>query len=335
MNRHRLKRRVIWILLSATFTLGFAEWTARRTMLLMPRGGYWADDAKAKFEPYRLLTLGDQAPEIVIVGDSTGARDFDPLAIEAALPANMRVYNLAYPGNFPRAFKLSTLPLLKFPHAPPRLVILSFAPNAFFENQSTRKSEDQILDSPICRERDTDRWAWTRLAVSNLGSLRANWQFWKRDAVSLPKDRGFLLLEGSGPTKPAKLLERSRYDASEQRDHREYARAGTLADDAPIPDAARLDVVRDLATLARDRGFRLLVIVPPHLEMRVYGRPHPIFEAYREAIVRLGVELGFHVLDWNDPPFLDPEDYYDWGHLNRIGAAKMSAELANLLSRDW
>jgi hypothetical protein len=93
--------------------------------------------------------------------------------------------------------------------------------------------------------------------------------------------------------------------------------------------AARVRVMEELAALARDRGIRLIVILPPRLD----PRPSRVrLEAAYLAQLRTLDDVT--VLDYRDLPFLWRRHFFDNGHLNRAGARLLSARLAADLDRE-
>jgi hypothetical protein len=268
-----------------------------------PYGEYWEAQAGLEFEAYRQHIVQGQTPRTVIIGDSTARCAIDPQALQVNLPEAADIYTLARPANYPMACRCTTLPLLSAPYTPPKLVIASFSPYGFVK---TDRLETQILDSPICRKTENPlsyhgefRLLWlmrTLPYLKNLGAVNEQLKLaWEQ--------RGFTPLMESAPqqnedTSGANLSEKT----------------------APIQDE-RVQVVRDLALLARNRNFKLVLVVPP-LKKR-----DRVVEEYVERMSHLAQELDFTLLDFSTSPFLLTKHFLDGVHLNKDGAEIFSQEL--------
>jgi hypothetical protein len=285
---------------------GFSRW------LLSPVGRnweYWSPEAATQFEEYRRQTELGQGPEVLIVGDSTGQCDLDPLVISDSLPGQPKVYNLAAPANFPFAFRHTTLSLLRAQGSVPRLVIASFSVGGFVDSPQVLHFEQQILDSPYCRH-------WSGEFVAS-------------DYISL------LRLMTASP------FIRNRYRPVRDSQQQEMARDRALTNHASLAGGAtggdfgtagsskemnsrRFDVVRDLGALAQARQFNLLVIEPPMLS----NSWDSIYAEYARKLEQAQKDYGFSLLDSRHCAFLTEAHFTDNIHLNPDGARIFSKDLA-------
>jgi hypothetical protein len=280
--------------------VGAAELVARSA--IAPIGDYWeywSPQAAAKFEKYRSDISRGKAPDILIVGDSTGARDIDPAVLVESGAADS-AFNLAWPANFPLAFEQSTSPLLRN-EVVPKLVIVSFSPTAFFGTPRVIRFEESILASAYCRRLQGERQASD---VFYLARLRPALPFfrswWTGKKLPQPASAGFMPLTGSSTTP----------DVEEE--------AHGFGDD-------RFAVVAALRDAAQRRGFDLLVIVPPRT------RSSELRRAVEATYVSRLAANGIRYLDFRDAQFLSPRDFYDQGHLNREGARSFSEHIRDAL----
>jgi hypothetical protein len=276
-----------------------AEGVAR--LALAPIGEYWRDgspDAAVKFETYRAWARQRTVPRTVIVGDSTGARDLDPTVMGASL-RSPDVYNLAWPANYALAFRDCTLPLFRSGAVPETLVV-SLAPHAFVDVAPVRRFERAITSSPYCRHLIGAPLAGDYVYLAR---LRHAWPFrrsWWTGAglPAAPAELGFMPLDGSDVHRYTPL------------DTEELA-------------TARFRVMDELSGIARDRGIRLVVILPPRID------PRPSRVRLETAYLGLLRALDdVTVFDYRDLPFLWRRHFFDDGHLNRTGARLLSARLA-------
>ena len=96
---------------------------------------------------------------------------------------------------------------------------------------------------------------------------------------------------------------------------------------APLPKLERW--LREFVREARDAGIHTLVFIGPRF--RGAYAPHPAELLARDWVARWTEDEGgtFRALDEDsDPAFLNPELYFDPGHLNARGAAQLSRLLA-------
>jgi hypothetical protein len=287
-------------LLVAVVSVIAAEEVAR--VVVKPYGrypDYWDTASAQKFEPYRRAVERGAAPGIVIVGDSTAARDLDPRVIGQM--AGTDGYSLAWPGAFALALRDCVLPMLAEGSRPPGTVIAAFSPGAFVDDPQSIQLEAPLRSSVACR---TLRGDWHPTTMLALTRLKWVWDSARGAGLYVDKridEAGFMPLEGMIPT-PAV---------------RESAVRPVWR---PIM-RERFDALRALARLAGAQRFRLIIVVPP------MERPGPYDADYLAALQTLPADT-VRVLDYRQPPFLAPDDFYDAMHLNRQGAEKLSRRLA-------
>jgi hypothetical protein len=302
--------------LFALLLLGAAELLAR--LLLAPLGAsweYWEAEAAAKFERYRELASTGEAPDVLIVGDSTGARDIDPDALRAGLGAAAEAYNLAWPSNFPLAFRCTTLPLLAEGLDAPRLVVASLSPRSFLDHPSTKRLEENLLSSRYCRRLAGESSLGERLYLRRIEHVLPVLLARPREVSA----RGFM------PHRTTKLKGGQAGPAPE---------ASADPSDRPAEEALsaeRLALIRELGALSKARGFRLVFLIPPRLGTTP-GKPNALTAAYLAALEAAREEYGFTILDQSYAPYLSAEHFYDTGHLRFEGAQLFSKELAKALA---
>jgi hypothetical protein len=285
-----------------------AEGTARMVIPAEgPRDEYWSRGAAVKFETYRERANAGRTPAVLVVGDSTAARDFDPVAI--AESTGLDAYNLAWPGNFPLAFRCTTIPLLASASNVPRVVVASFTPNGFSDTERIQRFEAGIVTSDICRRAAGDRIPADFIRLTLLGRTLARGDSKEPDMTAT--ELGFMPLEGRSQ------------EASRRED-----RARREKDDVRSITAERFEVVRELGRIARERGFTLVVVVPPVAPKERDGN---VYAEYTRALGQASADLGFTVIDWRHPEGYGRESFYDSVHLNAEAARRFSLELGRVV----
>jgi hypothetical protein len=274
-----------------------------------PRDEYWSRGAAAKFETYRERADAGSPPAVLVVGDSTAARDFDPAAIAEVLPPGFDAYNLAWPGNFPLAFRCTTIPLLASAASVPRVVVAAFTPNGFSDTERVQRFEAGIMTSDICRRAEGARIPADFLRLTLLGRALSRGDATEPDMAAT--ELGFMPLAGR----------------SQERSRRED-RARREKDDVRSITAERFEVVRELGRIARERGFALVVVVPPVAPKERDGN---VYAEYTRALAHSSAELGFTVIDWRHPEGYDRDAFYDPVHLNAEAARRFSRELGRVV----
>lgn len=288
---------ILSVLLAMCLVLA-AETAAR--VLLAPIGDrvwtYWAKDAADKFEWYRSQALANSVPDVLVIGDSIGVRNIDVAAFRKA--AGISAFNLAWPGNFPLALKINTLPLLR-DGATPEVVIVAQSPWSYIDSEGVRRNEAVTTSSILAKRANGDRLAADHVHLSRLYPARS-WLFdhWirGRPVITEPLDLGFMPHERTGG--------------------RERPEAGLMPHDPDAPpefDAARRETLLELLELARARQFQVIVLISP------------LAHGQRPAAVDLHVrwlrELRniyadvLRVWDFSAYSGLDPTDFKDALHL--------------------
>jgi hypothetical protein len=286
-------------------------------IVLAPIGRYWEywdPPAAVRFEGYRRHIDSRKAPDIVIIGDSTAARDIDPAVVIASQNGRVTAYNLANPANFPLALKVDTLPLMESPNVVPKIIIASFAYRSFMDTDRVRRFENGILSSPYCQHVlgktfAADYFYLLRLRKSS-PFIVDRWHP-VAELAEIRKHHGFLPFAGT---------------ERETRGDQSVAEAETST--TARLDSERLAIIGRLGQLAKARNFSLVVVVPP---VR-YPFPNRLFDSYLEELKRAQRELGFTVLNFYSAPFLSPENFYNDHHLNREGAEIYTREILKAIT---
>jgi hypothetical protein len=280
--------------------LAVAELGARSA--LTPIGAYWeywTPRAAAKFERYRADVRRGTPPRLLAVGDSTGASDIEPAALADAAGVDT-AFNLAWPANFPMAFRESTLPLLRS-DAAPDVVVASFSPTGFLSSPRVERFEEAILSSPYVRALRGERQAADYSYLARLRPalpFRGSW--WTGNGLPQPANGGFMPLTGA--------------DA-----------APDVGEEERPFERERFAVLEALREAGRQHGFEVVVVVPPRRD------PSAVREGAEATYLSRLRQGGFTYLDFREPSFLQPAHFYDGGHLNRDGARIYSARLGEAL----
>lgn len=281
--------------------------------LLAPVGDHlWAYSPAASarsFEWYRSLANSGRTPRVVAIGDSTGARNFDPDAFSAESKLGP-AYSLARPGNFPRALRSNTLPLLEA-GKPPEVVLLLQWSGSFRDDPRVDQIERGSL-SPILEARRNGRTLATDyLYMARLFPARTFLvRHWLQGGALLPP-------AGSGSFSPLQPGDGQVIEFPVK------APAGVT--DVVFSEMRR-DVVRELVRIAQSRGFVVIAVVGPQ---RDAGK-----DASTERHLRWLEDLQssacehFWVLDMREVVAVDANDFKDNNHLYASAAARFSAQLA-------
>jgi hypothetical protein len=301
-------RASLRVLAVAAVVLVLGE-TAARVLLsdLGRRWEYWHPTAATKFEFIRERAERGQPLQTLIVGDSTGAADFDPSVFESELGS--RAWNAAWSGNFPLAFEQTTLPLLTDPRLSVDVVIASFIPSGFSGSNRPTPSEAALLASTFVQKRTS----WQTGDYFYLSRLRSAWPFLA--------DRLLARREPESVTRFGFVPQRGR--ATPEVWLREPVQPPVSA-----LNAKRVEVLHHLARIAAARDQRLLVVIPPSLTKS------PARIAMAQLLRKTIPNDSEHVrlLDLMQPAFLQTADFVDLNHLNRDGAAKFSSHVAGLIA---
>lgn len=262
---------------------------------------YWNVEAAVKFEGYRNRIERGDIPGILVVGDSTGAADIDPTVIAEQVPRGADAYNLAWPGNFAFAFRCNTVPLLTGGHPVPKLIIASFDPARFVDNDHVRQAEGAILACPYCRHQ---RGEWLLADYVYLARVPASMPFKERAKSKQIEqgalNKGFMPLDGVGDGDAIHGAAEVTWEVF----------------------SSRFSPILDLAGVATT----LVVVIPPRQppsEFRIRME-----EMYIRKLKEAATNARLTVLDWRAPTFLEKRHFVDANHLNREGAALFSQQLA-------
>lgn len=290
-----------------------AEGLAR--IALRPTGDYWEywnKESADKFLWYRHKNSASTAADIVIIGDSTAARDFIPSEFSQACNGKT-AFNLGWPANFPLAMEQTTLPLLDLPYRAPDTVICSISPKAFTGHPLNRAFETPILASAFARHQRGETLVSDYVYLTRLYSARefASGWFSGEGLFEPPKDGGAMPLKGQ-----------------EESGHRP-ATKGDLFDKTGF-ERKRLEVIDRLAEIARYRNFQLVFVIPP----RTFEHRSELEEKFIGILSEKAADYGFQVWDVRRLPPLEAKHFFDPGHLNRTGAELYSQTLAGRLCRE-
>lgn len=278
-------------------------------VVLAPAGRtweYWDPRAAARWEAFRAAE-GNEAPEVLFVGDSTAQTNFSHEELTEGLRSYRGVVSLGWPGNYALSFEKSTLPLLVETTHTPRVVVVSLIPTAFVERSEPWTTEAAISSSPFC-QRIEGVW----LTEDYLYLAR-----WKR---ALPG----LLLDSDNPPGHGFIPPAGKEESESTTPVYKF---GT----SEISDA-RFAVLERTARTVQDFGGKFVVVIPP------YSGDIPERQAvetnYRQRLRKAqadGILLMFDIREHCDPA---PEHFYDYGHLNLAGARLVSAQLASWLEAE-
>ena len=291
-----------------------AELAAR--VLMAPLGEHlWAyspTSSAASFEWYRHLATSGRTPDVVAIGDSTGARNFDPAAF-AAQTQFEDVYSLARAGNFPLALRSNTIPLLEVGD-PPIVVLLLQSAGSFRDDPRVGQIERGAMSPILDARRDgrplvTDYLHLARLFPAR-SLLRTHWI----------DDEPLLKPSSNGSFSPFHLKDEQRMDTP-------------VVESLPTMDVRfseeRRGVILELLEVARMREFPVIAVVGPQR-----GSSEDVVTDLHLRWLRGLAAAGcgeFAVLDMRNAPYVESGEYKDNNHLYSKGAAKFSARLAAVI----
>jgi hypothetical protein len=268
---------------------------------------YWDVAAAKKFESFASALQKNKVPSVLIVGDSTAARDLDPDVVMDKIPGEV-VYNLSWPSNFPGVFPCTTIPFLQ--QKTPRLLLVSFHPQSMVDHPSVRRLENNLLSSHYCYRILNGTSVSDYLALARLKSM----YLLTRIKTPPPTPRGFM------PLIPPKN------NAAKAPDD---AGAATPSDHALDPE--RLAIFSTLAGLCRPPSCELVVVIPPLRDERPGKTPSPLVARYRAALSAEAAKLRFTLLDFSDSG-LPESAFHSYGHLWDFGAREYSAQVGAALA---
>ncbi len=266
---------------------------------------YWSPEAINKFEWYREISQKEKTPDILVIGDSTGARNFDPGAF--SMVAGKTSYNLAWPANFPKALRATTYPLLE-KGRPPETVILIQNPRGYTDSQRAIRFENSILSSQIAKQYSKNYLVSDYIYISRVYSARFLLvKYWVHHEaiVSEPDFLGFMpAIKGGKKTLEARI------------ERQDETPVGSLSPE-------RLNCFSQLAVILNQRNIQLIVVIPP---VNADDVP-PIFGDYIDWLKAQSQTLKFSLWDFSHADFLTDDHFFDKGHLNSSGAGLFSSEL--------
>jgi hypothetical protein len=268
---------------------------------------YWEFDAATKFERYRELVAANQTPRVLIVGDSTGAHGINPAYIPGA-------YNLAWPSNFPKALSCTTTPLLSGRGPVPQVVIVSLSPYGFREHPNTSRLEANLLTSPYCRALRGEFVLSDYLALARLSHIAPLMFYQPRQMTPL----GFLPMSekkaaAAAPAQPGRSPTQNKNNEDKLNE-------------------SRFEIITELAELAKERGFRLVVVIPPRADHEI-TKNYPLFQSYLQRLQELSSQGALQLLDLEEATFLRKEHFRDPGHVTEEGAVLLSKEIQRMISQ--
>lgn len=271
------------------------------------RWEYWDKMAAIKFEDYRTQVSSNAGPDIVVIGDSTAARDLDPRSMSKDYLSGKDIYNLAWPANFPLAFRVTTLPLLREPYQAPRIVIASFTPQSFTDNPRVDEFEQEILKSTYCQH------------------LLGNYSF--ADKFFLPRLRSAMpfIHDRLKPDEEFNELRKNRGFMPSEAGVKDDRTADSATSDSQIVDS-RFDVLIELAELSQQRKFDLYILIPP-VSPRLMAPTADIYQKYLARLQSAQNKYGFTIIDKRHTDFMTAEYFKDGIHLTRSGAELFSSTL--------
>ena len=296
------------------FLLVSAELTAR--FLMAPIGeNVWAyspTNSYRAFEWYRHRASNGLTPRVLAIGDSTGARNFDPESAAATL-GQQDVFSLARAGNFPLAMQSNTLPLLEAGE-PPDVVMLFQWAGSFREDRRVQQIERGSRSS-LLEARQGGRWLVTdALHLARLYPARS---FLRRHWIA---NESILVSSGYGSFSPLQKADTSPADNA--------VAATPAASEVKFSDARR-DVVHQLLDIAQERDFLVVAVVGPQRNPGTDTVTERHLQWLRK--IQAAACANFQVLDVRDSANLSATHFKDNNHLYADGAAVFSAYLADQL----
>lgn len=293
-----------------------AELAAR--ILMAPVGEHlWAYSPTASsgsFEWYRHLATSGRTPEVIVIGDSTGARNFDPEAFAAHTEFD-DVYSLARAGNFPLALRSNTLPLLEVGD-PPNVVLLLQSAGSFRDDPRVGQIERGALSPILEARRDGRRVVTDYLYVARLFPARSLLRrYWiHRQPLLIPY--------GVGSFSP--------FEKSDQIANTAATRFPAIED--VKFSAERREVILELIEIAREREIPLIAVIGPQRDLGEDTVTALHLQWLRELEAATCGDIA--VLDLRNAPYVEFADYKDNIHLYSDGAAIFSAHLAVVIEEE-
>lgn len=274
---------------------------------------YWSPTAAVKFEAYRSRLEAGNAPDVLVIGDSTAARNIDPAHIADAVPKLATSMSVGLPGYVLKAMERDFLPLLEQGESVPKVAVVSFLPLSCTEHHAILENEKQIFASRYFREIEGEHFVGDYFYLARLldsrslirQSLRK-----KGPGQELPAN-GFMPLRGRSP---------------------DWDLFAVGPDEGP-PELSiseeRFSILKKLADICRARNIRLVFAVPPTLDNRLFSKE--LAQMYADRLRTLATEDGVHTFDGRTLSTLEEKHYWDPLHLNRDGAQLFGDWLAEAM----
>lgn len=274
-----------------------AGWIAKR---YDGRWQYWSPAAAEKFEHYREICKSGTAPTLLVIGDSTAYRNFDPneFSVSGQLK-DEELWSLAWDGMFALAQQEVTLPLLTSGLRRPATIVVSMSPRGFFVGDRPTPAEVSISNSPICRRNFGDFVLGDWFHLPRVFPVAKYWVAKRSGAL----DDG-LKLNGFGPIE-GEFTDKDQDSYSEE----------NLTE-------SRVKLIERLGKFSQSTNVELCFVIPPAFN------PTPdlsrIRKLYRQMLIEKSAAFGFQVVSPDELVKFDQNDFLDPSHLNSRGAAKLS-----------
>ena len=290
------------------------ELAARRA--LAPVGRYWEywDAAAAmKYEEYaRRIEQGDP-PDVVVIGDSTAARNIDPAAMRTVLPEGTDVLSLTWPANYIAACGVTTVPLFDSDRGVPKVLVVSLDTSGMTHHPSVAALQQQLLSSPFA-EHQAGGWVAADVCylvrLSRARAFRRSW--WHgRGLHRPPAHDGYMPLDGA--------LKKKTLDQIDPEGHSLYMEI----------DPERFEVFRRIGEIARRRRFQVVLVFAPKFFQADLA---PAEREYLAGLEAIAAEYDMTLLNARPSPYLSGEHFWDEGHLNREGAELFSQRLGQIVA---
>jgi hypothetical protein len=271
---------------------------------------YWSEDAFFSFSEFHKLESKGMRQEVVVCGDSTGYHDIDINELANLTGRVGKTWNLSSPGNFPLAFRVSTLPLLRrTAESDPqeRTIVISFIPAGLVPDFET-PSEKSIISAAACADRDPI------VEIRRMFSL-----------LRLRLCLKYLIAPIGSPT------EILNHRGGEVLIGKKREIKTVRSDGEPVSsllNPARTGVLRDLLSLLNQAKWHAVIVIPPSNETEL-RRLNTV--AYRSFLSDLRKDFDFTLLDFFESGIFKDDDFFDANHLNESGATKLTRELAKAL----
>jgi hypothetical protein len=271
---------------------------------------YWDKEAAIKYEWYRKQAHNGSVPDVVVIGDSIAARNFNPETFSHI--TGLQSVNLGWPGMFPLALDAVIRPLLSQGTAPHYLILMQ-SPTSFIEDNRVRQNEAPIINSIQARHAKGERVPADYLILSRLylvrNALIEQWRGIKNNDTIHLKNAGFM---------PHQRPENKLYHNDHQDESFKPIQKETLS-------SARLDVNIKLFELAQYRHIHVIAIIPP-VSMQTVPDLWLNYHDWLQSIQKKYPNT-LEVWDMTTQHTIASEQFKDWLHLWHDGAAQFSSAI--------